>query len=276
MKHSIRGLGIAGWLMLSGAVCAAQPSAPAAGELISVSTRAGVTQSMYLSTSTPTPAWVVLLFAGDDGALHLSANGPTTLRGNFLIRTASYWQQKGDAAVLIDTPSDHANGVDDDFRLSADALQDVDAAVGALRQRFPSSRIALVGTSRGTVSVGNALQRNPALADAYVMTSPVSIARNGQPGLSGLSADGTRSHVLVVSNRSDGCAVALFSGAARIAQENHFALIAVESNNGGGRRAECTGRSPHGFLGIEDEVLGDIDGWLGSVGGDASGQRPSP
>lgn len=58
---------------------------------------------------------MVVLFAGDDGALHLTADGPTTLRGNFLIRTASYRVQKGDAAVLIDTPSDYPNGIDDGF-----------------------------------------------------------------------------------------------------------------------------------------------------------------
>jgi pimeloyl-ACP methyl ester carboxylesterase len=226
---------------------------------------------MYVETSTATPSWVVVLFAGNDGALHLSANGPTTLRGNFLIRTASYWAQKGDAAVLIDTPSDHVNGVDDEFRLGTDALTDVEAAVAALRKRFPSSKIALVGTSRGTVSVGNALERNPGLADAFVLTSPVSIASGGQPGVSGLIADGRKAQVLVVSNRHDACPAALFDGAERLAGRNHFDLIAVASTEGGGNRhADCNGRSPHGFLGIEDEVLGDIDRWL------AASVNPAP
>lgn len=281
MKRSMRGLRAIQWIaagvmMLAGTVASARAmGTPAlnvggggaqAGELVTVPTRDGVTQSLYVETSTATPAWVIVLFAGDNGALHLGANGPTTLRGNFLIRTASYWVDKGDAAVLFDTPSDYVNGVDDSVRLGQGALQDVEAAVAELRKRFPSSRIALVGTSRGTVSVGNALQRNPGVADAFVLTSPVSIARNGQAGISGLNLDGTKSHVLVVSNRHDGCPVALFSGATDVAGRNHFELIAVDSTSGGGdRRSDCGGRSPHGFLGIEDEVLGDIDHWLAVI-----------
>jgi len=243
------------------AVPTPNPAAPSAG-LVTIPTRDGVTQSLYVETSTATPAWVVVLFAGNDGALHLGPSGPTTLRGNFLVRTASYWVDRHDAAVLFDTPSDHANGVDDVFRLGADALKDVEAAVAALRQRFPSARIALIGTSRGTVSVGNALERDPGVADAFVLTSPVSIARNGQAGVSGLLADGTKARVLVVSNRDDACPPALFSAATRLAQRNHFDLVAVESTTGGGRGKNCTGKSPHGFLGIEDEVLGGIDRWL--------------
>jgi predicted esterase len=259
------------------------PDAPApnaaalpSGELVSVAARDGITQNLYVETSTATPAWVIVLFAGDNGALHLGANGPTTLRGNFLIRTASYWVQQGDAAVLIDTPSDYPDGVDDTFRLGQDALRDVEAAVAALRQRFPSARIALVGTSRGTVSVGNVVEHHPDLANAFVLTSPVSIARNGNPGLSGLNADGTRSHVLVVSNRNDACPPALFDGAAELAAKNRFDLIAVESTAGGGnRRADCTGRAPHGFYGIEQQVLDDIDRWLAASVAD-SGLNPAP
>lgn len=275
MKPSTRGVRAircmaAGFAIFWGAGSWAQaPDMPASnaaapsGELVNVPSRDGVTQRMYVETSTATPAWVVILFAGDDGALHLGVNGPTTLMGNFLVRTASYWVRKGDAAVLIDTPSDHANGVDDAFRLGEDALRDVEAAVDALRQRFPAARIALVGTSRGTVSVGNVLERRPGVADAFVLTSPVSLARNGQAGLSGLNVDGTKSRVLVVSNRRDACPPAEFSAAASLAGKNHFDLIAVESTAGGGSsRRNCGGRSPHGFSGIEDEVLGDIDSWL--------------
>ncbi|REG60069.1 hypothetical protein B0G80_2852 [Paraburkholderia sp. BL6669N2] len=241
----------------------ASSAAAPSGELVTVPSRDGVTESLYVETLGATPAWVVVLFAGDDGALHLTADGPTTLLGNFLIRTAPYWVRQGDAAVLIDTPSDYPNGIDDGFRLGKDALRDVQAAVKALRQRFPSSRIALVGTSRGTTLVGNLLERNPDLADAFVLTSPVSIARNGRAGVSGLDADGTKVRVLVVSNRHDACPAAMFYGAERLADRNHFDLIAVESTDGGGDRVtDCGGHSPHGFLGIENEVLGDINGWL--------------
>lgn len=236
------------------------------GELVTVQSRDGVTERLFVQTPVTTPPWVIVLFAGDDGALHLTSNGATTLRGNFLIRTTSYWVQQDDAAVMLDTPSDYANGMEDGFRHSEASLRDVEAAVQALRQRFPSSRIALVGTSRGTSSVGNVLERHPDLADAFVLTAPVAIARNGRAGIAGLAADGSKHRVLVVSNRNDACPAALFYAAEQLAGKNRFNFIAVESTDGSGdRQAACSGHSPHGFLGIEDQVLGDIHHWLADL-----------
>ncbi|MCS0584576.1 lysophospholipase [Massilia pinisoli] len=268
MKRIVAGLVI----LFAATAWAGEPQAPTgnaavpAGELLTVPTRDGVTESLYVQAPGATPPWVIVLFAGDDGALHLKADGPTTLGGNFLIRTASYWVQQGNAAVMIDTPSDYANGIEDRFRHTKDSLRDVEAAVEALRKRFPSSRIALVGTSRGTSSVGNVLERNPGLADAFVLTSPVSIARKDRAGVSGLTADGTKLRVLVLSNRNDACPAAMFYGAKQLADKNRFNFIAVESTDGGGdRQAECSGHSPHGFLGIEDKVLGEINQWLAGL-----------
>ncbi|CAN0618911.1 conserved exported protein of unknown function [Burkholderia multivorans] len=241
---------------LAGAACAAD------GELVSLPTRSGVTQRIYVETATAHPPWVVVLFGGNGGNLHLTDTGATTLKGNFLIRTANYWVDRGDATVLFDVPSDVADA-DDIFRLGTDAYEDIKATVAALRQRFPQSRIALVGTSRGTASVGNALRRDPALADAWVLTSPVALAYHGALGIADLDVDGTRYRVLVVSNRHDGCPTSYAAGGMRLAERNHFALMLVDSTEGGGnRKADCGGHSPHGFLGIEQQVLGSINDWL--------------
>ncbi|MFK4443550.1 hypothetical protein ABH944_003928 [Caballeronia udeis] len=259
MKRVLFAIAIA---LLAASSRASEPAGPAA-ELVSSPSRDGVTQGIYVETGTGSPPWVIVLFGGNEGALHLSADGATTLKGNFLIRTARYWVMQGDAAVLVDTPSDYANGIDDSFRLGKDSLRDTEAVVKALRQRFPSSKVALVGTSRGTSSVGNAIERDPSLADAFVLTSPVSIAQRGNAGVSGLDADGTKIRVLVVSNQHDACPVALFYGAKGLAERNHFDFISVDSTEGGGNRAaDCGGHSPHGFLGIEAQVLDAINGWL--------------
>jgi hypothetical protein len=234
----------------------------APGERLSLPTRDGVTQSIYIETATDNPPWVVVLFSGDSGALHLSADGPTAFRGNFLVRTASYWVGKGDAAVLYDTPSDYADGVDDTFRLSKDANTDLTVVIGELRRRFPSSKIALIGTSRATVSVGNAIERAPTVADAFVLTSPVSVARGRGVGLSGLDVDGSKYRVLVVSNQHDACPASPLYGGKRLAEHNHFDFIAVDSTEGGGFQANCGGHSPHGFLGIEQKVMDDVNRWL--------------
>lgn len=259
MKRILIAVGI---VLLAAGSWASEPAGPV-GELVNLPSRDGVTQGIYIETRTDNPPWVIVLFGGNEGALHLSADGPATLKGNFLIRTARYWVKQGDAAVLVDTPSDYANGIDDGFRLGKDSFSDTEAVVKALRQRFPMSKVALVGTSRGTVSVGNALMRDPGVANAFVLTSPVSIAQRGKAGVSGLDADGTKVRVLVISNQHDACPVASFYGGKRLAERNHFEFVAVDSSDGGGdKQADCGGHSPHGFLGIELQVLGAINGWL--------------
>ena len=124
-------------------------------------------------------------------------------------------------------------------------------------------KIALIGTSRGSISVGNILQRNPHLADAYVLTSPVTVAGRGGPGLAGVSWERSAARVLVVSNRGDGCVVSPFWSAQKMADANGFDFIAVSSNGGDTRMpGACKAASPHGYLGIETQVLDAINAWL--------------
>jgi predicted esterase len=135
--------------------------------------------------------------------------------------------------------------------------------VAELRKRYPNAKVALVGTSRGTITVGNVLKRHPELADAFVLTSPVTQASRGQSGLSGLSWTGNKARVLVLSNENDGCQVSPAGAAKQIAEENGFDFISVSSSVGGGdRKSDCKAQSPHGFLSIEPKVLDSIAGWL--------------
>ena len=136
------------------------------GELVRIPVRESQTQAIFIDQPSGTPPWVVVVFAGDDGAVALDETGPTSMKGNFVIRTARYWTSVGDAVAIVDTPSDQSSGMNDAFRLSDAHVQDLSAVVAVLRQRFPAAKIALVGTSRGTISVGNALRQQPRLADA--------------------------------------------------------------------------------------------------------------
>ncbi len=237
--------------------------AASAGELLEIPTRPGVTQGVFLVSTSASPAWIVVLFAGDDGNVSATGNGPTRMQGNFVVRTASYWIEHGDAYAIFDAPSDQDGGMPDVFRLSADASADVGAAVSELRKRHPDAKVALIGTSRGTITVGNVLKRHPELADAFVLTSPVTQANRGQAGLSGLGWKDNKARVLVVANENDGCRVSPPGAAKQVAEENGFDFISVSSSMGGGdRKSECKAQSPHGFLGIETKVLESIAGWL--------------
>lgn len=242
----------------------AASAALADGPMLTVSPRGNASLSAYIDNEgVATPDWVVLLFAGDDGAIALGSAGPRRMNGNFVISTARYWPQHGMAAVEVDAPSDYANGMNDVFRLGDADAQDVGALVDALRKRFPGAKIALVGTSRGTISVGALLRHNPALADAYVLTSPVTIAGRGGPGLSGVSWPKSSARVLVVSNRNDGCVVSPFWSARKMAEANGFEFLAVSSDAGDtSMPGACRPHAPHGYLGIETSVLDAISGWL--------------
>ncbi|PQV52188.1 hypothetical protein [Paraburkholderia sp. BL21I4N1] len=236
------------------------------GDLVTFPTRDGVTQSIFVESSSSNPPWVIALFGGTPGSLHLDATGATTLRGNFVIRSAHHWIEQGDAVALVDTPSDHPNGIDDSFRLSKESFTDTQAVVTALRQRFPNSKIALVSTSAGTMSVGNALDRDRTLADAFVLTSPVTVPHKGSPSLASLDFESVKSEnhrVLIVSNADDGCVSSPAFSGKRFAKRSDFDYVEVESSEGAGERGEqCGAHSPHGYLGIERQVLDDINNWL--------------
>ncbi|WP_220274737.1 lysophospholipase [Trinickia dinghuensis] len=223
-----------------------------------------MTQSLFVESPTPSPPLVVILYSGGDGTLQLNESGATELRGNFLVRTASYWVAHGYAAVLADAPSDcQRSGMNDYYRRSKDALADQQFIVEQVRKRFPTSKIALIGTSRGTVTVGNVLEHAPDLADLYVLTSPESVATR-HPGIADLDVPkGYETRALIVSNEHDACPVSTFYGGKSLASRNKVAFVAEDSNEGGGdMRANCGGHSPHGFLGVEHKTLDDINDWI--------------
>jgi alpha/beta superfamily hydrolase len=241
-------------------------SAPAfSGELLRLPVRPGTTQSVYLDGDRADPAWIAVLFAGDNGVVRLAEDGATEQKSNFLIRTAGFWRRSGNLPVIFDSPSDHPGGMDDLFRLGDEHAGDVKAVVAALRQRYPNAKVALVGTSRGTISVGNLLKRQPGLADAFVLTSPVTRGKPPQTGLSRMSWSAADVPVLVVANEHDACAVSPFDSARSMAQDNKFQFIAVSSDNRAPQAMACQARTPHGFLGIEENVLKSIQDWLAAT-----------
>ncbi|WP_233864060.1 hypothetical protein [Paraburkholderia adhaesiva] len=236
---------------------------PHTGDLVTLQSRPDATQPIYIETETQTPTWVVLDFPGGGGDLSLSTDGPTRTKGNFTIRTASYWIQQGDATVMVDTPSDFADGATDGYRMSKDALKDAEAIVAEVHKRFPGAKVALISTSRGTISVANIFNREPELADAYILTSPVSVVIKHHSGLASVHADHPEKfRVLYVGNKGDVCIASPYTSGRGLAESSGYPFIAEESHEGGGDwKSDCEGHSPHGYLGIEPQVMNDINAW---------------
>ena len=154
--------------------CYATPAA-AQQEIVTLSTRAGVTQSYFLTSFPKNLQGVALLFPGSGGWIQLRTdNGkPRFSQGNFLVRSRSEFIKHGIAAAILDAPSDQQNGwgMGDEFRLGLDHFTDISAVVADVQKRFPKAPLFLVGTSRGTISAAALGTRFPEGMAGAVLTA---------------------------------------------------------------------------------------------------------
>lgn len=231
-------------------------------EFIKLEVSGGRQVPVLIDSPSNKPHWTVVLFAGGLGNIKLGPGGPRNLENNFLLRTSDLWLSERIAYAIVDAPSNQPDGMRDTFRLSEEHAQDIRAVVSEVTTRYSDSKIALVGTSRGTVSVGGLLKRDPTLAAAYVLTSPItSPSGDDMPGMVGMEWPPTERPVLVVSNKNDKCCVSLCPGAYQLAKRNGWRFLKKESDRVESKRP-CQARTPHGFLGIEQEVIKEIATWL--------------
>ena len=118
----------------------------------------------------------------------------------------------------------------------------------------------LIGTSNGSVSAANGAARiGPPGVAGVVLTSSVWLG-----GMGGVALEQIRVPVLVVHNRDDGCRSSPFgdtAGAmARMVNARVKELLAM--SGGALRSGPCDALSPHGYYGIEDQVVPAIIAWV--------------
>lgn len=239
-----RGLLALGVVLLAGAA--------AAQERIELPTRPGVTQPVFLA-AVASPKASVILFPGNGGVV-------AQVRNNFLVRVGPRFVAAGMTVALFDAPSDRvASGMWAPFRSSAEHATDIAAVVALLKSRAPAP-VWLIGTSMGTVSAAEgAVTIGPPRIAGVVLTSTV-----WQGGILSVALDQIRVPVLVVHNRDDGCRDSPYGdvsfGMARMQGAPVKELLTV---SGGLQRGDpCEGRSPHGFFGIEEQVVVPIITWI--------------
>jgi alpha/beta superfamily hydrolase len=245
------------------AVTAGLP-AHAGEEFVQLPTRPGVTQPFWLVAPPGKPVASLILFPGGEGVLGADEHHPLT-NNNFLVRTRDKFAAQGFLVAVIDAPSDHSSGLGS-FRSSGEHAEDVAAVIAYLRQKA-AAPVWLVGTSRGTISAANAAARLPAgSADGLVLTSSiVSPSKRATAIIGSVDVAAIAMPTLFVHNKEDACPVCSFSGAAGLmaafSRAPRRELIAV---SGGDANVSdpCGPISRHGYLGIEDEVVGDIARWI--------------
>jgi hypothetical protein len=249
------------WLLISVAAASAQ-------EIITLSTRPGVTQTYFLASVPKDPQAIAVLFPGSGGFIRIRREDEKIRfeSGNFLVRSRSEFIKRGAIAAIVDAPSDQQRGwgMTDEFRLGDQHFTDISVLIGDFEKRFPNLPLFLIGTSRGTISAAALAARFGQRVTGVVLTSTMfrEAGRKSDepgPGLSRFDFSTIKIPVLFVHHVSDQCAVTPYGDAARVAGTSP--LITVW----GGKPPEsgpCDALSAHGYFGKEAETVEQIVNWM--------------
>ena len=122
--------------------------------------------------------------------------------------------------------------------------------------------MVVIGTSRGTVSAANlALRDKSGSVKAAVLTSSLVKPNKKGKNLNDLKLNGLKLPLLFVHNKADKCKTTLLKdvkplvGKLEKSGVNAELIVVGSKNKTGGH---CGGSSPHGFLGIEQDVISQI------------------
>jgi len=249
---------ILAWALLALSVATAR-----AEDLVMLPTRPGVTEPFYVTRPAGSPKASLLLFTRGDGILNPYRQPADLQHGNFLVRSRDLFVQQGFLVAVIGVPSDQSGGLGA-FRLSPEHATDIAAVVAWLRAADPAP-VWLVGTSRGTISAALGAATIPGV-HGLVLTSSVTRAAPADPtDVFNIDLSRIAIPTLVVNHRDDSCFVAVPADAPRLLD----ALSRVPTKqallyDGGvpARTKACEALSPHGYFGIEPEVVNGIADWI--------------
>jgi hypothetical protein len=238
-----------------------------AQEIVTLSTRPGVTQAYFIASLPQNREVIAVLFPGGAGLIRLRQEGGQVKfsPNNFVVRTRGDFVKRGVIASIVDAPSDlQGEGMSDEFRLGEKHFEDIFAMVTDLGKRFPRVPVYLVGTSRGTISAAALGARFSSGISGVVLTSTVfrqagARAKEPGPGLSRFDFSTIKVPLLFVHHVSDQCGVTPYADAVRLADK--YPLISVL----GGRPPEsgpCDPLSAHGYFGKESETVEQIVNWM--------------
>jgi hypothetical protein len=222
----------------------------------------GGTQVLFSGSASPRA--IVFVFAGGDGTVAFNTAGQVTHMGsNFLMRTQPLWLAQGFAFATLASSSSLMGQ-----RHTAAYAQTIGQAIDFVRTRA-NAPVWLVGTSMGSIAAANGAAHLPGKVAGVVLTS--SVAGQNKNGETVFDSDlgAIAVPALVVSNRGDTCPSAGPGFApqilAALARSPRKEIIYVESHQL--QSDPCEAMSPHGYLGIEGDVVQRISDWIRAAGG---------
>jgi len=226
-----------------------------------VSKREGAEQ-VLLFMKVKRPVASVILFAGGGGTLNIE-NGVIGKDTNFLVRTRFRFASEGFNVAVVDAPSDYRN-----LRGYRDTLfhaLDIKGVIAYLR-KASNVPVWLIGTSRGTISAANAASRlKEGGADGLVLTATVFEQSGGGGTLTDVDLGSITVPTLFAHHKKDRCFVTPYAAVAPHMKSLRNAPKVEQIAFEGGLPPEddhCEAKGPHGFYGIENEVVRAIGNWI--------------
>lgn len=254
-------------VLAGGGVVVPTVAGDAATTVTDIPLTGGVMQRVLTILPTGTPQAGLILFSGGDGVLKIESSGKIDRPGNFLIRTRQRWVEKGFAVVIPDTTSDRPQGLFA-VRLTSGYADTVTKIVEFARTQTKAA-VWLVGTSQGTNAAANAATvLTHGEVAGLVLTS--TLTRPGpRPELKENVFDANLKAIvvptLIVANSDDKCILTPPSDVSKLkAALTQAKTVDVVTVSGGAppKSQPCDALSPHGFYGIETQVVDEISTWI--------------
>lgn len=239
-------------------------------KLVELEVRPNVTMKMMVIEPEEPAMGVLVLYAGGVGTIGLSSffgkPNITKYKANFLVRTRDKFAERGYVVVLPDIPSDQDRLLLT-YRLSDEQIADATAIVSHFTSEYQVP-IWLLGTSASSPGVAHAAARLSNKIAGIALTASVTRVPTKFPvyeqypeGTASTNLSAITVPVLVASNREDACKLSP-SGDSELIKERLTSSprVKIEYFTGGSppQSKPCNALSRHGFLGIEDDVVGKI------------------
>ena len=204
---------------------------------------------------------IIVMFPGGTGDVGIERDGTIRHDDNFVVRTRELWAQRGYGVVIVDAIGHQSMR----GKRSALAYATVTREILAFAHSVSNVPVWVMGTSQGSIAAMNAASHTEHWGLAGVMlTESVSVLGKSQETVFDAHPQDVRVPALIVANRDDRCWVAPPSKANAIADAMRNAPSTVLFVEGGTTQSSnaCSSLSPHGYWGIDDKVVGEIENWM--------------
>jgi hypothetical protein len=220
--------------------------------------------AQVLYTGPANPRAVAFVFAGGDGTVAFNSAGQITHMGsNFVVRTEPQWLVQGFAFMTLGSSSSLMGQ-----RHTPAYAQTIGRAIDFARTRG-TAPIWLIGTSMGSIAAANGAAHLPGKVAGVVLTSSVAGQNRNRETVFDSDPRAIAVPALIVANRADTCPDAGPGFApqilAALARSPRKEIVYVESH--AVQSEPCEALSPHGYLGIEADVVQRIADWIRAASG---------